>query len=67
MFIQTENTPNPSTLKFVPGEPVMKEGTIFIKNKNESKNSPLAQRIFKIEGIKNIFFGSDFITVSIND
>ena len=64
MFIQTEPTPNPLTLKFLPGRVVMEEGTIFFKNKSESSSSPLAKRLFLVEGIVSIFFGSDFITLT---
>jgi len=64
MFIQTELTPNPSTLKFMPGRIVMKEGTAFYQNKNESSSSPLAKRIFAVDGVKGVFFGSDFITIT---
>ena len=64
MFIQTEHTPNPSTLKFVPGKVVMKKGTANFQNKETATNSPLAKKIFEIEGVKSIFFGSDFITIT---
>ena len=62
MFIQTEITPNPSTLKFLPGRVVMNDGTAFYKSKSECINSPLAQRLFSIEGVVGVFFGSDFLT-----
>ena len=48
MFIQTEPTPNPLTLKFIPGRVVMEEGTAFFQNKSEAKNSPLAKKIFEV-------------------
>ena len=64
MFIQTELTPNPETLKFLPGRVVMSEGTAFFQNKSENLNSPLAKKIFSIEGITGVFFGSDFITIT---
>ena len=64
MFIQTEPTPNPLTLKFLPGRVVMKEGTFFSQNIDESKNSPLAKRLFSIEGVVGVFFGSDFVTIT---
>jgi len=65
MFIQTELTPNPETLKFLPGRVVMKEGTAFFqKDHNDFSNSPLAQRLFKVEGVSGVFFGSDFITIT---
>ena len=64
MFIQTEQTPNPQTLKFLPGRVVMKEGTAFYQNKDEAKKSPFALRLFGVEGVKGVFFGSDFITIT---
>ena len=67
MFIQTEQTPNPQTLKFLPGRVVMKEGTAFFQNINEASNSPLAQRLFKLDGVEGVFFGSDFITITKSD
>jgi Fe-S cluster biogenesis protein NfuA len=63
MFIQTEQTPNPSTLKFIPGEVVLEDGTMFFENTGDAEQSPLAQALFKIEGVSAVFFGSDFITV----
>ena len=64
MFIQTETTPNPATLKFLPGRPVMAEGTAFFPSKDDALRSPLARRLFTIEGVSAVFFGSDFITVT---
>jgi len=64
MFIQTEDTPNPQTLKFLPGKEVMNNNVMEITNNSEALASPLAKRIFDIEGIKSIFLGSDFITVT---
>ena len=64
MFIQTEQTPNPLTLKFLPGRTVMKEGTVFFKNESECDISPLAKSLFAIEGVASVFFGSDFITIT---
>ena len=64
MFIQTENTPNPATLKFLPGEPVMESGTVEFKSIDEAKNSPLASTIFSAEGVTGVFLGSDFITIT---
>lgn len=64
MFIQTEPTPNPLTLKFVPGRVVMKEGTAFFQSISECVDSPLAKRLFSIEGVSGVFFGSDFITIT---
>lgn len=64
MFIQTEATPNPLTLKFMPGVPVMESGTAFITSAADAKSSPLAQTLFLVEGVTAIFLGSDFITVT---
>ena len=62
MFIQTEQTPNPQTLKFLPGKVVMDDGTAFFQNIEESSNSPFAKRLFDVDGVEGVFFGSDFIT-----
>ncbi len=64
MFIQVEPTPNPLTLKFLPGRNVSKEGTIFYQNESEASNSPFAKRMFAVEGVKSVFFGNDFITIT---
>ena len=64
MFIQTEQTPNPQTLKVLPGKVVMQEGTAFYQNIEEATDSPFAKRLFGVEGIKGVFFGSDFITIT---
>ena len=64
MFIQTEDTPNPLTIKFLPGKEVMKSGTADFKNKEFSANSPLASRLFDVDGIDSVFLGSDFISVT---
>ena len=67
MFIQTEQTPNPQTLKFLPGKVVMDEGTAFFQNIDKTSNSPLAKRLFDVDGVSGVFFGSDFITITKND
>ncbi|MGC6516983.1 MAG: NifU family protein [Candidatus Puniceispirillaceae bacterium] len=67
MFIQTEDTPNPATLKFIPGTPVMEQGTADFPDKDSAGNSPLARRLFQIEGVQAVFFGSDFVTVTKSD
>ncbi len=67
MFIQTEQTPNPQTLKFLPGKVVMSEGTAFYQNIDEAGDSPFARRLFDIDGVKGVFFGSDFITITKSD
>jgi len=64
MFIQTEDTPNPETLKFMPGENVLKSGTADFSNIEASKVSPLASRLFEVEGVSRVFLGSDFISVT---
>jgi Fe-S cluster biogenesis protein NfuA len=64
MFIQTEATPNPATLKFLPGRPVLETGTLDLRDPTEAAKSPLAERLFAISGVDGVFFGSDFITVS---
>ena len=64
MFIQTEATPNPATLKFLPGKPVLETGTLDLRSREDAAKSPLAERLFGIEGVDGVFFGADFITVS---
>src|SRR5207244_570593 len=64
MFIQTEATPNPATLKFLPGRAVLETGTLEIRDPTEAAKSPLAERLFCIAGVNGVFFGSDFIAVS---
>ena len=64
MFIQTEATPNPATLKFLPGRDVLAEGTLHMTSAAEAAQSPLAEKIFAIDGVAGVFFGSDFITVT---
>jgi Fe-S cluster biogenesis protein NfuA len=67
MFIQTEPTPNPATLKFIPGRAVLGGGPIDYRSKAEAADSPLASRLFEIEGVKGVFLGSDFISVTKGD
>jgi Fe-S cluster biogenesis protein NfuA len=64
MFIQTEATPNPATLKFLPGQPVLETGTLDLRDPADAAKSPLAERLFEIKGVNGVFFGSDFIAVS---
>lgn len=64
MFIQTEATPNPATLKFIPGKPVLASGTRDFRAAGEAAESPLAQRLFEVEGVTGVFFGPDFISVT---
>lgn len=63
MFIQTEPTPNPSTLKFLPGRDVMGRGTADFLTAEGAKSSPLAVRLFAVDGVASVFLGGDFITV----
>jgi len=64
MFIQTEATPNPATLKFLPGRPVLEDGTLDIQSKDAAAQSPLALRLFDVANVGGVFFGSDFISVT---
>jgi Fe-S cluster biogenesis protein NfuA len=64
MFIQTESTPNPATLKFLPGQTVMHAGTADFPNPDSAGPSPLARRIFANDGVTGVFFGPDFVTVT---
>jgi Fe-S cluster biogenesis protein NfuA len=64
MFIQTEATPNPATLKFLPGRSVMPAGTFEARSAAEAERSPLAERLFAVPGVTGVFFGSDFVTVT---
>ena len=64
MFIQTEATPNPATLKFLPGRVVMPEGTFDARDSTGGADSPLAERLFAVPGVAGVFFGYDFITVT---
>jgi Fe-S cluster biogenesis protein NfuA len=64
MFIQTEATPNPATLKFLPGRTVLATGTLDMRDAAEAAQSPLAERLFDIPGVGGVFFGTDFITVT---
>ncbi len=64
MFIQTESTPNPATLKFLPGQTVMDMGTADFPNADAAGASPLAGRIFAVSGVQGVFFGHDFVTVT---
>jgi Fe-S cluster biogenesis protein NfuA len=64
MFIQTEPTPNPATLKFLPGRAVLASGTLDMRDKEAAAQSPLAERLFEVTGVSGVFFGSDFIAVT---
>jgi len=67
MFIQTEATPNPSTLKFLPGRVVLQEGTYDFRSRAEAGVSPLAEKLFDVPGVVAVFFGHDFVTVTKDD
>ena len=64
MFIQTESTPNPATLKFLPGQTVLEAGTADFPSAETVGKSPLAARIFAVSGVTGVFLGNDFITVT---
>ena len=64
MFIQTEATPNPATLKFIPGKPVLPGSTREYKMAADALESPLAEKLFSVSGVSGVFLGHDFITVS---
>ena len=64
MFIQTETTPNPATLKFIPGVTVLVTGTAEFTEASGATNSPLAKSLFAVDGVTSVFLGSDFITVT---
>ena len=64
MFIQTQDTPNPATLKFIPGVPVMDSGTADYPAADSAAHSPLARRLFQIDGVSGVFLGGDFVAVT---
>src|ERR671922_890233 len=64
MFIQTEGTPNPASLKFLPGRDVLGTGSVDMPDADSARQSPLATRLFQVEGVAGVFLGSDFITVT---
>src|SRR5436309_4593513 len=64
MFIQTEATPNPATLKFLPGRTVLANGTLEMRDRAEAAKSPLAEKLFDVANVSGVFLGSDFITVT---
>jgi Fe-S cluster biogenesis protein NfuA len=67
MFIQTEATPNPATLKFLPGRAVLETGTLDMPTKQAAAQSPLAEKLFDLPNVSGVFFGSDFISVTKSD
>jgi len=64
MFIQTQDTPNPATLKFIPGVPVMAQGTADFADSDSANTSPLARRLFQVDGVTAVFLGADFVAVT---
>ena len=65
MFIQTEATPNPATLKFLPGQTVVQDGTFEFKEAEDARaRSPLAGGLFDVQGVSGVFFGFDFVTIT---
>ena len=64
MFIQTEETPNPATLKFLPGQTVLGTGTANFSEGDNTESSPLAKKLFGVDGVVGVFLGSDFITIT---
>jgi Fe-S cluster biogenesis protein NfuA len=66
LFIQTEATPNPATLKFLPGRAVMDEGTYEALDLEQAENSPLAKALMQLPGVSGVFFAPDFISVTKN-
>jgi Fe-S cluster biogenesis protein NfuA len=64
MFIQTESTPNPATLKFLPGRAVMETGTAYFASAGEAGRSPLAESLFGVAGVEGVFLGADFVTIT---
>ena len=64
MFIQTEETPNPATLKFLPGQTVLGTGTANFSDGDNTESSPLAKKLFGVDGVVGVFLGSDFITIT---
>jgi Fe-S cluster biogenesis protein NfuA len=67
MFIQTEATPNPATLKFIPGRAVLGSGTMEFTSREAAARSPLAEKLFGVPGVTSVFYGSDFVTVTKDD
>jgi Fe-S cluster biogenesis protein NfuA len=67
MFIQTETTPNPATLKFLPGRPVLPGAPLDMRDREAAAQSPLAERLFEIDGVSGVFLGADFIAVTKGD
>lgn len=67
MFIQTEETPNPATMKFLPGREIVKSGSMDFRSEAEAAEAPLAKRLFTLQGVEGVFYGRDFVSVTKND
>ena len=67
MFIQTEETPNPSTLKFLPGREILPNGSMDFRSEQDAKKSPLAEALFNVDGVVGVFLSDDFITITKRD
>ncbi len=67
MFIQTEQTPNPATIKFLPGRDIAPQGGVHYASVSEATSSPLAQRLFTLQGVAAVFLGSDFVSITKED
>ncbi|GAB5365576.1 hypothetical protein AAMO2058_001070000 [Amorphochlora amoebiformis] len=67
LFVQAQPTPNPKSKKLIPGKEVLESGSMDFQSKDEAKRSPLARRIFSIEGVTGVFFGTDFLTVTVKE
>ncbi|MFB1025070.1 MAG: NifU N-terminal domain-containing protein, partial [Octadecabacter sp.] len=65
--IQSQQTPNPATLKFLPGVAVLEQGTVSFPTREDAARSPLASQLFDVNGVDGVFFGGDFITVPKTD
>ena len=66
MFIQTEDTPNPNTLKFIPGEVLLESGTLEFKSKKDADSNNLARLLFNDDNVESVFIGKDFLTITKN-
>ncbi len=67
MFIQTESTPNPATLKFLPGQTVLGQGAMEFRSREAAANAPLAQALLSIDGVQSVMYGGDFVSVTKDD
>uniref|UniRef100_A0A3P8WFZ2 NFU1 iron-sulfur cluster scaffold homolog, mitochondrial n=1 Tax=Cynoglossus semilaevis TaxID=244447 RepID=A0A3P8WFZ2_CYNSE len=67
MFVQTQDTPNPNSIKFLPGRTVLESGTMNFDSAREAYCSPLARQLFRVDGVKSVFLGSNFITITRSD